>query len=151
MVIELRDSLDLAAKSPSTVNQKWIMSNNFRADNFINNVILPLWKFSLKVYLKTNCSHCRWWYHVHFLVFFYLIENDVFVFLGVETDEANFSWLHPIWPPPKRSARDRMICVIIRTSTKLILCIHRVWDVRKNMHKPHWLVWQHYQDIRLPD
>ena len=57
-----------------------------------------------------------------------------------ETDEANCSWLHPIWPPPRRPDRDSTIYVVNRTFTKLILCINRVFDVRDSVFKPHCIV-----------
>ena len=63
------------------------------------------------------------------------------------TDEANCSWHHPIWPPPKRPDRDSTFCVVSRASTELIFCIHRVFYVRNNVHKPRRLVWECYRDI----
>ena len=54
-----------------------------------------------------------------------------------ETAEENCSWLHPIWPPPKRPDRDTPICVASRTSPKPILCTQRVLHVRNNVCKPH--------------
>ena len=64
-----------------------------------------------------------------------------------ETDEANCSWLHPIWPPPRRPDRDSKIYVVNRTFTKLILCINRVFDVRDSVFKPHCIVWERCRDI----
>ena len=45
--------------------------------------------------------------------------------LSPQTDEGNCSWLHPIWPLQERSDRGGMICMARRTSTKMILCMHR--------------------------
>ena len=64
-----------------------------------------------------------------------------------ETDEANCSWLHPVWPPPKRPDQDSTICVESRTSTELIFCIHRDFDVGNNVYKPRRLVCQCCRDI----
>ena len=64
-----------------------------------------------------------------------------------ETDETNCSWLHPVWPPPKRPDQDSTFCVISRTSTELIFCIHRDFDVRNNVYKPRRLVCQCCRDI----
>ena len=36
-----------------------------------------------------------------------------------KTDEANCSWLHPVWPPPKRPDHDNTFCVVSRASTEL--------------------------------
>ena len=63
------------------------------------------------------------------------------------TDEANCSWFHPIWPPPKRPDRDSKIYVVSRTSTKPILCIHRVFDVRNNVFKTQRIVRESCRDI----
>ena len=57
-----------------------------------------------------------------------------------ETDEANYSWLHPVWPPPKRPDQDSTFCVVSSASTELIFCIHRDFDVRNNVCKPRRLV-----------
>ena len=57
-----------------------------------------------------------------------------------ETDEANCSWLHPVWPPPKRPDQDSTFCVVSRASTELIICIHRDFDVRNKVCKPRRLV-----------
>ena len=64
-----------------------------------------------------------------------------------ETDEANCSWLHPVWPPPKRPDRDSTFCVESRASTELIFCIHRDFDVRNNVYKPRRLVCECCRDI----
>ena len=56
------------------------------------------------------------------------------------------SWFHPVWPPLKWPDRDSTICVVNRTSTKLICCIHRVFYVG-DMYKPHQLVWKCCWDI----
>ena len=64
-----------------------------------------------------------------------------------ETDEANCSWLHPVWPPPKRPDRDSMFFVVSRASTELIFCIHRDFDVRNNVYKPRRLVYECCRDI----
>ena len=36
-----------------------------------------------------------------------------------ETDEANCSWLHPVWPPPTRPDQDNTFFVVSRASTEL--------------------------------
>ena len=64
-----------------------------------------------------------------------------------ETDEANCSWLHPVWPPPKRPDRDSTFCVESRASTELIFCIHRDCDTRNNVYKPCRLVCDCCRDI----
>ena len=64
-----------------------------------------------------------------------------------ETDEANCSWLHPVWPPPKRPDQDSTFCVVSRAFTELIFCIHRDFDVRNNVYKPRRLVRQCCRDI----
>ena len=64
-----------------------------------------------------------------------------------ETDEANCSWLHPVWPPPKRPDQDSTFCVVSRASTALTFCIHRYYDVRNNVYKPRRLVCQCLRDI----
>ena len=64
-----------------------------------------------------------------------------------ETDEANYSWLHPIWPPPKRPGQDSTSCVVTRTSTELIFCMQGVFYVRNYVYKPHRLVCECCQDI----
>ena len=64
-----------------------------------------------------------------------------------ETDEANCSWLHPVWPPPKRPDRDSTFCVVSRASTDLIFCIHRDFDVRNNVYKSRRLVCECCRDI----
>ena len=64
-----------------------------------------------------------------------------------ETDEANCSWLHPVWPPPKQRDQDSTFCMVSRASTELIFCIHRDFDVRNNVCKPHRLVCEYCQDI----
>ena len=64
-----------------------------------------------------------------------------------ETDEANCSWLHPVWPPPKRPGRDSTFCVVNRASTELIFCIHRDFDVRNSVYKPCRLVCDCCRDI----
>ena len=63
-----------------------------------------------------------------------------------ETDEANCSWLHPVWPPPKRPDQDSTFCAVNKASTELIFCIHRDFDVR-NVCKPRRLVWEYCRDI----
>ena len=89
---------------------------------------------------------------------FYLIEIRNKMFLkwadawqsnnhSGETDEANCSWLHPVWPPPKRPDQDSTFCAVNRASTELIFCIHRDFDVRNNVCKPRWLVWECCRDI----
>ena len=55
--------------------------------------------------------------------------------------------LQLVWPPPKQPDRDSTVSVISTTSTKLILYIHRVVDIRNNVCKPHRIVWEHYRDI----
>ena len=57
---------------------------------------------------------CLWWF----------IANE-----HSETDGVNWGWKLYIWPAPDR---DNTICVIIGTPIKLILCIHRVFNVRDN-------------------
>ena len=64
-----------------------------------------------------------------------------------ETDEANCSWLHPVWPPPKQPDQDNTFCVVSRASTELIFCIHRDFDVRNKVCKPRRLVCQCCRDI----
>ena len=64
-----------------------------------------------------------------------------------ETDEANCSWLHPVWPPPKRPDQDSTFCVVSRASTDLIFCIHRDFDVRNKVYKPRRLVCECCRDI----
>ena len=64
-----------------------------------------------------------------------------------ETDEANCSWLHPVWPPPKRRDQDSTFCMVSRASTELIFCIHRDFDVRNNVCKPYRLVCEYCRDI----
>ena len=64
-----------------------------------------------------------------------------------ETDEANCSWLHQVWPPPKRPDKDNTFCVVSRASTELIFCIHRDFVVRNNVYKPRRLVCQCSRDI----
>ena len=64
-----------------------------------------------------------------------------------ETDEANCSWLHPVWPPPKRPDQDNTFCVVSRASTGLIFCIHRDFDVRNNVCKPRRIVCECCRDI----
>ena len=64
-----------------------------------------------------------------------------------ETDEANCSWLHPVWPPPKRPDQDITFCVVSRASTERIFCIHWDFDVRNNVHKPRRLVCEYCPDI----
>ena len=64
-----------------------------------------------------------------------------------ETDEANCSWLHPVWPPPKRPDQDNTFFVVSRASTGLIFCIHRDFDVRNNVCKPRRLVCECCRDI----
>ena len=64
-----------------------------------------------------------------------------------ETDEANCSWLHPVWPPPKRPDQDNTFCTVCRASTELIFCIHLDFDVRNNVWKPRWLVCECCRDI----
>ena len=64
-----------------------------------------------------------------------------------ETDEANCSWLHPVWPPPKRPDQDNTFCMVSRASTDLIFCIHRDFDVRNNVCKPRRLVCECCRDI----
>ena len=58
-----------------------------------------------------------------------------------ETEEASCSWLHKIWPSPRRPGRASTIYVVSGTSTKLILCIDRVFDVWNKVYKPHRIVW----------
>ena len=64
-----------------------------------------------------------------------------------ETDEANCSWLHPVWPPPKRPDQDNTFCVVSRASTELNFCMHGDFDVRNNVCKPHRLVCECCRDI----
>ena len=64
-----------------------------------------------------------------------------------ETDEANCSWLHPVWPPPKRPDQDTTFWVVRRASTELNFCIHRDFDVRNNVYKPRRLVCECCRDI----
>ena len=64
-----------------------------------------------------------------------------------ETDEANCSWLHPIWPPPKRPNQDNTFYVESRASTELIFWTHRVFDVRNNVCEPRRLVCECCRDI----
>ena len=64
-----------------------------------------------------------------------------------ETDEANCSWLHPVWPPPKRPDQINTFCMVSRASTDLIFCIHRDFDVRNNVCKPRRLVCKCCRDI----
>ena len=64
-----------------------------------------------------------------------------------ETDEANCSWLHPVWPPPKRPDQDSTFCVVSRASTELIFCTHRIFYVRNNVYKPRRLVCECCRDI----
>ena len=64
-----------------------------------------------------------------------------------ETDEANCSWLHPVWPPPKRPDQDNTFCVVSRASTGLIFCIHRDFDIRNNVCKQRRLVCEWCRDI----
>ena len=64
-----------------------------------------------------------------------------------EIDEANCSWLHPVWPPPKQLDQDITFCAVSRASTELIFCIHRDCDVRNNMYKPCRSVCECYGDI----
>ena len=64
-----------------------------------------------------------------------------------ETDEANWSWLHLIWPPPKQPVQDSTVCMVSRTSTKLILCTRKVYDVWNSVFKPHRIVWERCWDI----
>ena len=64
-----------------------------------------------------------------------------------ETDEANCSWLHPVWPPPKRPDQDSTFCVVSRASTELNFCIQRDFDVRNNVYKPRRLVCECCRDI----
>ena len=64
-----------------------------------------------------------------------------------ETDEANCSWLHPVWPPPKRPDQDSTFCTVSRASTELIFCIHRDFGVRNNVCKPRRLVCENCRDI----
>ena len=66
-----------------------------------------------------------------------------------ETDEANCSWLHPVWPPPKRPDQDSTFCVVSRASTDLIFCTHRDFDVRNNVYKPRRLVCGCCRDISV--
>ena len=66
-----------------------------------------------------------------------------------ETDEANCSWLHPVWPPPKRPEpdQDNTYCTVSRASTELIVCIHRDFDAGNNVCKPRRLVCECCRDI----
>ena len=64
-----------------------------------------------------------------------------------ETDEANCTWLHPVWLPPKRPDQDSTFCAVSRASTGLIFCIHRDFDVRNNVCKPRRLVCENCRDI----
>ena len=66
-----------------------------------------------------------------------------------ETDDANCSWLHPVWPPPKRPDRDSTFCAVSRASTELIFCIHRDFDVRNKACKPRRLVCEYCRDISV--
>ena len=72
----------------------------------------------------------------------------IFNFHSGETDEANCSWLHPVWPPPKRPDQINTFCMVSRASTDLIFCIHRDFDVRNNVCKPRRLVCKCCRDIR---
>ena len=64
-----------------------------------------------------------------------------------ENDEANCSWLHPVWPPPKRPDHDNTFYAVSRASTELNFCIHRDFDVRNNVYKPRRLVCECCRDI----
>ena len=64
-----------------------------------------------------------------------------------ETDEANCSWLHPVWPPLKRPDQDSTFCVVSRASSELMFCIHRDFDVRNNVCKPRRIVCEYCRDI----
>ena len=64
-----------------------------------------------------------------------------------ETDEANCSWLHPVWPPPKRPDQDSTFCAVSRASTDLNFCIYRDFDVRNNVYKPRRSVYECCRDI----
>ena len=49
-----------------------------------------------------------------------------------------------------RHWRDRIetaICVISKAHTKPVRCMHRVYDVRDKVYKPHRLVWEYCRDI----
>ena len=48
-----------------------------------------------------------------------------------ETDEANCSWLHPVWPPPKRPDQDNTFCVVSMAFTVLIFSCNQaaLWMV----------------------
>ena len=81
------------------------------------------------------------------LIFVMGIARLVRQYHSGETDEANCSWLHPVWPPPKRPDQDNTFCVVNRTSTELIFCIHRDFDVRNKVCKPRRLVCQCCRDI----
>ena len=69
------------------------------------------------------------------------------LFHSGETDEANCSWLHPVWPPPKRPDRDSTFCVESRASTALIFCMHRDFDARNNVYKSRRIACECYRDI----
>ena len=64
-----------------------------------------------------------------------------------ENDDANCSWLHPVWPPPKRPDQDNTFCVVSGASTELIFCIHRDFDLKDNVCKPRRLVSECCRDI----
>ena len=64
-----------------------------------------------------------------------------------ETDEANCSWLHPVWPPPKRPDQDNTFCAVSGAPTELIFCIHRDFDIRNNVCKPRRLVCGYCRDM----
>ena len=51
-----------------------------------------------------------------------------------------------IWPPPKGPDQDSAFCVVSRTSTELIFCIHGVFHVR-NVYKQHRLGFECCRDI----
>ena len=83
---------------------------------------------------------CNWCYVIWFSPQVVFLPMPAFLLQVIMTTTySNFtvvglmkltcSWLHPIWPPTKRPGRDSTICVVSRTSTKLILCIHRVYNV----------------------
>ena len=111
----------------------------------ISNTVEPLWKgqesiakvakfgpFPCTILYKSCLFHPSW--------------EATFLHSG-ETDEANCSWLHPVWPPPKRPDRDSTFRVESRASTELIFCIHRDFDGRNNVYKPCRLVCECCRDI----
>ena len=60
------------------------------------------------------------------------------------TGEANCSWLHPVWPPPKRPDQDSTFCTAF---TELNFCIHQDFEVMNNVCKPRRLVCECWRDM----